>query len=184
MHPTIHAFTIEEYQQFLEIQPSHTSQRYELIKGVIYEMPPIGSEHAYTVDILNRLLSRMVDDSFLIRVQNPIQLADSQPQPDLTVLQQNDQLRFELPTPQQCKLVIEVADSSVTYDREVKAHLYAEAGIPEYWLVNLPERVIQQYQEPTPAGYNLQRIWRRGETLKTAHFPGVAIPVTTIVGAE
>lgn len=182
MQPTIHAFTVSEYQQFLESHSEPSEQRYELVKGVIYEMPPIGAEHAYTVNVLNNLLGKMVDGKFFIQVQNPIQLEDSQPQPDLVVITQDDRMRSTLPTAQDCFLVIEVADSSVRYDREIKAFLYAEAGIPEYWLVNLPEGIIQQYQEPTQEGYNLQRTWRRGESVTTPQFPMVAIPVTKVVG--
>lgn len=182
MHPAIHAFTVHEYQQFLELQPDESMVRYELIKGVIYEMPPIGAEHNYTVTLLTQLLGEMINKNFFVQVQGPIQLEDSQPQPDLVVLQRDDRLRFALPTPDVCKLLIEVADTSVKYDREIKAFLYAEAGIPEYWLVNLPDGVIQQYQEPTHAGYNVQRTWRRGEFITTPQFSAVKISVTEVVG--
>jgi Uma2 family endonuclease len=182
MHPTIHAFTIEEYQQFLETRSADASQRYELIKGVIYEMPPIGVEHASTVDILTRLLYTQLGSDYLIRVQNPIQVEESQPQPDLTLIEWAKWDRTVLPMPNSILLVIEVSATTLAYDREIKAFLYAEAGIAEYWLVNLPDKVIQQYQSPTREGYTIQRDWKRGETLTTDLLPSVAISVTEVVG--
>jgi Uma2 family endonuclease len=182
MHPTIHAFTIEEYQQFLESQSADDLQRYELIRGVIYEMPPIGVEHASTVDILTRLLHIQLGNTYLVRVQNPIQLEESQPQPDLTVIEWAKWDRTTLPTAESISLVIEVAATTLTYDREVKALLYAEAGIPEYWLVNLPDKVIQHYQTPTQEGYRVQRTWKRGEVLTTHLLPSLSIPVTEVIG--
>lgn len=183
MHPTIHAFTLEEYQQFLESQSADTSQRYELIQGVIYEIPPIGVEHASTVDILTRLLHTQLGNNYLVRVQNPIQLEESQPQPDLTVIEWVKWNRAVLPMPESISLVIEVAATTLAYDREIKAFLYAEAGIAEYWLVNLPDKIIQQYQSPTREGYAVQRDWKRGETLTTPLLPQLAISVTEVVGA-
>lgn len=182
MHPTIHAFTIEEYQQFLETRSADASQRYELIKGVIYEMPPIGVEHASTVDILTRLLHTQLGSGYLIRVQNPIQIAESQPQPDLTVIEWVKWDRAVLPTAESISLVIEVAATTLAYDREIKAFLYAETGIAEYWLVNLPNKIIQQYQSPTREGYAVQRDWKRGEFLTTALLPSISLSVTEVVG--
>lgn len=100
----------------------------------------------------------------------------------LVIIKQDERLGLVLPTLQDCRLVIEVADSSVRYDREIKAFLYAEAGIPEYWLVNLPDGVIQQYQKPTQAEDNVQRTWRRGEFITASQFATVKSSVTKVVG--
>lgn len=182
MHPTIHAFTIEEYQQFLETRSADASQRYELIKGVIYEMPPIGVEHASTVSILTRLLQLQLGNDYIVSVQNPIQVDESQPQPDLTVIEWAKWDRTVLPTADSISLVVEVSATTLAYDREIKAFLYAEAGIAEYWLVNLPDKVIQQYQSPTREGYTVQRDWKRGETITTHLLPLISIDVTEVVG--
>ena len=182
MHPTIHAFTVTEYEQFLEDQSGDASQRYELIRGVIYEMPPIGVEHASTVTLLTRFLQLQLGNDYIISVQNPIQLEDNQPQPDLTIIEWAKWDRAVLPTADSISLVIEVSATTLTYDREVKAYLYAEAGVPEYWIINLPDKVIQHYQEPTQEGYAVQRIWKRGETLITPLFPTLALSVTEVLG--
>ena len=185
MQPTIHQFTLQEFEQFLKAQPSESTQRFELIEGVIYEMPPIGAEHAYTVDILTTLLVRSIEHpGYLVRVQSSIQIEESQPQPDLVVLRQSEALRHTLPGAEDCLLVVEVADSSVRYDREVKAALYARAGIPEYWLVNLPEGLIQQYEAPKEGEYRTLRLWRRGDMFTSAQFPDLSVLVTKIVGTE
>jgi Uma2 family endonuclease len=182
MHPTIHAFTVTEYERFLEAQSADSSQRYELIKGVIYEMPPIGVEHAATVTILTRLLQMQLGSDYVLSIQNPIQLEESQPQPDLTIIEWAKWDRTLLPSAPTISLVIEVASTTLTYDREIKTFLYAEAGIQEYWLVNLPDKVIQQYQSPTREGYMIQRDWKRGEILTTDLLPAVSLSVAEVVG--
>ncbi len=109
--------------------------RVELIEGEIIEMSPIGSTHGGTVNRSSKLLHRELDDIAIVSVQNPVHIDDfSEPQPDLALLKpRKDFYSNSHPTPEDVLVVIEVADASVYYDRNVKPPLYARAGIPEAW---------------------------------------------------
>ncbi len=175
-----HKFTSEEYAQMIATGIIAEDDRVELIRGEIITMSPIGPSHAYVVAILNRILSRQASDDVLIAVQNPIWLPDdSQPQPDLALVAFRDYMQT-LPTPGDVLLVIEVADSSLAYDRQVKLPLYAAAGIPEAWLVDLAARRVERYTEPHADGYATRLPIGRGGTVASTTVPGIALPMDTL----
>jgi Uma2 family endonuclease len=133
-------FTVGEYHRMGEAGVFHEDDRVELIDGQVVEMTPIGPRHAGCVNRLNGLLSRLGGGDVTLSIQNPVLLGErGEPQPDVTVLRHRaDGYATRHPEPADILLVIEVADTSVEYDRSIKIPLYARAGVPEAWLVHLP----------------------------------------------
>jgi Uma2 family endonuclease len=172
-------FTVDEYHKMGKAGIFDEDDRVELIDGEIIEMSPINPPHAWCVDYLSMLLNRSLPEDFIVRVQNPIYVDDiNEPQPDVAVLKPGDYLRREQhPGPDDMILVVEVADSTVRTDRTRKVPRYAQAGIPEVWLVNLPKKVVEVYSEPVGGKY--QSIMRvgRGQTLTVKILPHVTIAV-------
>jgi Uma2 family endonuclease len=178
------AFTVDDYMRMLEAGILAEDDRIELIEGEIIEMSPIGDAHAACVIRLTMLFTRLVGLSALVSVQNPIRLGNySEPQPDLALLKpRGDFYAQGKPTPADVLLVVEVADSSVQFDRNVKVPLYARALIPAVWLVDLNAGVIEIYSQPTGGTYQAVRTARRGDSLTIDSLPGLAIPVDDILG--
>ena len=176
-------FTVAEYYRMGEAGILKPDERVELIEGEIIAMPPIGPAHAVSVDISTHALILSARDRYVVRVQNPIHLGEgSEPQPDVALLRPPfARYVHSHPTPADVLLVIEVADSSLEYDREVKAHLYGRAGIPETWVKNLPEGCIERFTEPGDKGYARHTIHRRGETLAPVSLPGLELAVADLL---
>ncbi|MDZ8023764.1 MAG: Uma2 family endonuclease [Nostoc sp. DedQUE11] len=177
-------FTVEQYQKMIESGILTQDDRVELIRGEIIDMSPIGTKHAACVKRLNKLLSQKLRDRVLIAIQDPVKLNDnSQPQPDVALLKPRDDFYATAhPQPQDIFLLIEVADSTIEYDREEKTPLYAEAKIIEVWLVDINEQIVEVYQQPTAARYQLMQKFASGETLSIKAFPDVNISVDEIFG--
>ncbi len=178
-----HYFTADEFERMAQVGLFPEGARLELIGGEIVEMSPIGKRHAACVDALNWWLSRKVGDAAIVRIQNPIQLDDfTEPQPDLSLLKpREDFYRDVLPAPADVLLVVEVADTSVDYDRQVKLPLYARAGIAEVWIVNLPEDKIETYARPAGGAYEAEAERRRGERVSSSTLPSLAVEVDAIL---
>lgn len=152
-YPIRHRWTVSDFQRLGETGLLAPDARLELIDGELFEMAPIGCFHAGTVGILDRLLARAVADTAIIHVQNPILLGDgSEPQPDLLLLRPHpDHYLSEHPQARDVLLLIEVSDSTVSFDRKTKVPLYARHGIPEVWLVVGPQRRhFEVYRDPLP----------------------------------
>jgi hypothetical protein len=166
-------FTVDDYHRLAEVGILSEDDHVELLDGQIVEMTPIGPEHAGCVDALLRVLSRRVGDTAMVRGQNPVVLGTRwEPEPDVAVLKPRaDGYRTAHPGPGDILLVIEVADTSLESDREVKLPLYAGAGIPEAWLVDLEHDVIEMHRRPSPEGYREVRTLRRGDTLAALLVP-------------
>ena len=180
-YPQTRKFSVAEYYRMGEVGILGPDERVELIEGEIIVVPPIGSIHAYDVDLFNDVFAEYARGRFLIRVQNPIHLDDgSEPQPDVSLLARQD-YRSAHPTPEDVLLVIEVADSSLEYDRQRKARLYGRAGIPEMWVKNIPEDCIERFTEPGPSGYAQHSVHRRGETLTPTLLPDVEVAVDDLL---
>lgn len=177
-------FTVEEYHRMAKAGILSEDDRVELIEGEIVEMPPIGSQHASCVNRLNRLFSQCVGERAIVSVQNPIYLSEySEPQPDLALLRPRTDFYAQAhPQPQDILLVVEVADTSLTYDREVKIPLYAQSGIPEVWLVDLTANCIEAYRKPSPQGYQEIKRFQRDQNLFPQAFPDVGLTVQDILG--
>ncbi len=179
-----HRFSLEDYHRMLEAGILGEEDRVELIEGELVEMTPIGTDHAATVDAIVDALRFEVPRNCLIRVQSPVSLPPgSEPQPDLTVVRKRS-YRDSHPGPEDVLLLIEVADTSAGYDREVKIPLYARYGIPEVWLVDLQKGQIEVYREPAPGGYYREcRIHRAGEPIRPLQLPDLALDPKLVLEA-
>lgn len=132
-------FTVREYNLMAESGILQESDRLELIEGEIVEMSPVGTSHATCVRRLNRLFNRLPEERVLVDVQNPIELSDrTEPQPDVVLLEpRSDYYQGKHPTASAVLLLVEVSDSTVDFDRNVKMPIYARSQIQEVWLVAL-----------------------------------------------
>jgi Uma2 family endonuclease len=179
-----HLFSLEEYEHMIEAGVFKEDARLELIRGEILEMTPIGFDHGFGVANLNRLLSRLVGDNALVWVQSPIRLrGSSRPEPDLVLLRPRPDLSPQSPpTASDVILLVEVADTSLNYDRSTKGPLYAEAGIPEYWIVNLREGVVEVFTDPAKGAYRQTTTAKQGDHLALPTEIGGTIEVSAILG--
>ncbi|MBN1874811.1 MAG: Uma2 family endonuclease [Anaerolineae bacterium] len=175
-------FTTAEYHAMLQKNILREDDALELIKGEIVTMSPGNARHANCVRRLLSVFTIHFSQQALIDVQNPVQLdAHSEPQPDIVLLKLRDDLYATHPTPEDILLLVEVSDTSVNYDREVKCPLYARAGIQEFWIVNLVEQRLEVYTAPTHHGYGQQRwLWTEDEISPLA-FPDIHLPVSEIL---
>lgn len=179
--PARRKFTREEFRWLVQ-QGFFREERVELVDGEIVCMPPTGPEHSSANDRVSAaLILLLVDKPYYVRGQNPLALGEHEPVPDIAVVPGGpDDYRQEHPTT--ALLVIEIADTSLEYDRTVKRSLYASAGIPEYWIVNLVERRLEVYREPSGAVYKSLRLYHPGESVSPLFAPEVSLPVEQLVG--
>ncbi|MDQ3753319.1 MAG: Uma2 family endonuclease [Acidobacteriota bacterium] len=177
-------FSVGEYQRMAETGILTEDDRVELIEGEIIEMSPIGRRHAACVKRLNALLGRRLGPSVIVSVQDPIYLNDfSEPEPDIALLRPcEDFYEQVLPAASDVLLIVEVADTSVDYDRNKKLPLYARAGIPEMWLVDLSAHTITIYAQPLNGQYQLVETFKRGEPITAQTLAGLTLPVDQILG--
>lgn len=179
------SFTVDEYHRMGEAGILREDDRVELIEGELITMTPIGSQHAACVDRLNHLLSRRLGRRYIVRVQNPIRLGEySEPQPDLAILKPHSDFYAQAhPTAEDVLLVVEVAETSAGYDREVKIPLYARSSIAEVWLVDLTEGRVEVYRQPSPQWYQDVRTFRRGEVVVPLALPDLPLAVNDVLGS-
>jgi Uma2 family endonuclease len=173
-------FTVEDYHRLGEVGILHEDDRVELIEGELIDMTPIGHFHADAVSLLVRRLGYRTEGRAIPWPQNPVHLGPrSEPQPDFALLHYRPRgYRDALPTAADVLLLVEIADSSVHYDREVKIPLYARHGIPEYWIVNIPEKRIEVHLDPDPENGRYRDVRTVAEGLLTpACFPDLALDV-------
>jgi len=168
-------FTTEQYHLMHEAGVFAEGDRLELINGEITEMSPIGRKHAACVARLTKVFELKLGDRTIIWSQNPIRLVDnSEPQPDLAILKlRSDFYEDSLPIPTDILLIIEVADSTLTYDRETKMPLYASAGIPEMWLFDLNRKIIEGYSQPSALGYKRMQRYEQNDEFSMLAFSDV-----------
>lgn len=162
-------FTVDEYYKMAEVGILHRDDRVELIEGEIIEMTAVGTRHTACVSKLNRLLTGIAGANLIVRVQDPVRLSDrSEPEPDLAVVAFRDDFYSGAhPTPRDTRLLAEVADTSLAYDRDIKVPLYARAGVPEVWLVDLTEPGVTIYTEPTAGSYRRRDRYRTGDGFRS-----------------
>ncbi len=158
LQPHLCLISVSGYHRMAETGILDVTQRTELIDGRIITMAPIGSKHADWVDRLARYCIKNLPDDLTVRPQNPIYLDKvSESEPDLALLRPRQQpYRDAQPRPEDVLLVIEVADTTLDYDRDVKIPLYAKHAIPEVWLVDVAMNRLEIYREPTDGDYRVR----------------------------
>lgn len=167
----------KEYDQMVELG-MFEDERIELLRGALVTMSPQKWHHAAVVTWLNNELARALDRSYLVRPQVPFAADDwSEPEPDLAVVVNDPTLREH---PQHVLLLIEVADSSLRKDRRLKRDIYAEAGVPEYWIVDLTTMVVEVYTEPSAGAYGKIEYRKDGNVLRPTQLAGIAIAVADL----
>jgi Uma2 family endonuclease len=172
-------YTVEEYFALIDQGVLSPDDRVELLEGVIVAMPPSNPPHASVVARVTRALSRTAGDRAAVRCQLPLVLGrHGVPDPDVAVVEPREDDYFTT-HPRTALLVVEVADSSLKQDRLTKGPLYAAAGIPEYWIVNVPDDCIEVHRHPdrTAATYTAMSVARRGERLELLALPGASVAV-------
>jgi Uma2 family endonuclease len=177
-------FTTSEYERMVQSGILQEDERVELLAGEVREMSPIGSRHVACVNRLNTFLNMHVAGQAIVSVQNPIRLSDySEPEPDIAVLHaRSDYYAASLPTPEDIILVAEVADTSLEYDRDEKLPRYAEAMIPEVWVIDLSHDTIERYVRPIHGRFAEAVTYQRGEQFTTTVLTPLTISIDTILG--
>jgi Uma2 family endonuclease len=179
-HPRRHSITVEEYVRMGEAHVFAPQARLELMEGEIVEMAPIGSAHAAVVNTLAALLSEAAPRA-IVSVQNPLVLGErSAPQPDVMLLRPRaDRYYSSHPVAADVLLVVEVADSTLEYDLEVKRPLYARAGVAELWIVDIGGRAMHVFREPEQ-NYAIHRILTASDNAAVAALGYAAFPVSAL----
>lgn len=175
-------FTVDEYYKMIELGMLKDYEKAEIIEGELIQKMPIGDRHAAAVDFLNRFITKSVSDNVLVKIQNPVRLSDyNEPEPDIALADLTKYDGRRHPQPAEILLLIEVSDSTLKYDRSTKLVLYAEAEIPEVWIVNLPNDIIEIHTKPGSGIYQLTKIYKRGETLESEILPDLKLEVDKIL---
>ena len=153
--PQRHRITTDEYYRMAEVGIFKADDRVELIEGEIFDMSPIGIDHAYVVKRLNSIFMQSVGMKAIVSVQDPIHLnARSEPQPDIALLHSRDDFYSQAhPRPEDIILLVEVSDTTLRYDTEVKLPLYARHDIPEVWIVDLEHQRLEVFRRPDEGVY-------------------------------
>ena len=182
-HPERRKFTVDEYYRMAEVGILHADERVELIDGEIVLMAPMGKPHAVGVRRADSILQRVLEGVAIVSAQNPVHLGPHfEPEPDVAVLRiKEDEYLNQHPEPGDILWVIEIADTTLYHDRGVKALLYAEANIPETWIMNLVEDCIEAFTQPGPDGYAQHAIYRRGDTISPSTLPDVEFAVDDLL---
>jgi Uma2 family endonuclease len=174
---------VDEFHEMARAALFGEDDRIELIEGELRDMAPIGNAHAFTVDRLIALFAPLsIDSSAIVHVQNPLRLtADTEVYPDVALLAPPAaRYRDSAPTARDAILVIEVADTSLQSDREIKAPLYARHGVAEYWIVNLVDRHVEIFRVPSEGQYAIRLTASGDDTIAASALPAARIPVASI----
>ncbi|SRR5712691_1563456 len=176
-------FTVHDFHRMAQAGIFSEDDRVELLDGEIIEMTPIGSRHAACVARLDRLFNLRLGTAGIVWVQNPIKIDDrTEPQPDLVLLRPRPDFYAQAhPGPDDVLLLIEVADTTLEMDREVKLPLYAKAGIREVWIVDLTGGTVQLYRQPSLQGYQTSIQARGIEQLTAEALPNLTISASDIL---
>lgn len=177
-------FTVAEYHKMADAGILGYKEPVELIEGDIVKLPPIGRRHMACVDRFSRFFVRALSDGAIVRVRGSLRLGEhSEPAPDLAILRPRADFYAESDAgPADTLLIVEVADTSEHYDRQVKVPLYARAGIPEVWLVDLTAATITAYRRPGAGDYAETIVVTRTDELSPLAFPDRTLTVASILG--
>lgn len=174
-----HRVSVEEFGRMVEAGAFPSGTRLELIQGELVDMSPMGVGHGFVVRELGRKLTLRLQERAVVSIQSSLQCGDwSMPEPDLAIVRgPGDRYRHRHPSAADTILVIEVAESSLRIDERIKVPLYAQAGVPEVWLVDLPHRRVHVFTDPAGDRYGKRTTCTSKDTLRLAAFPDVEIAV-------
>ena len=176
--PQLRRFTVDELFTMVQTGIVAEDERIELLDGEILVMPPIGDPHADGTDRLDESFKERLRRRARVRVQGPVRINDgSLLQPDIAILRLRDDYHRRTPTPEDVLLLIEVADSSLEFDREVKLARYAAAGIPEVWIANVRARQVEAHSDPVAGSYRSRRVVTAEGSISPLAFPDVSLAV-------
>ena len=184
--PVRRRFTVEEFQRMGEAGIIAPDERVELIDGEVYEMTPVGPRHIWSVIYLNKYLVRLAGDEFFVSPQSGVTTAEHrQPYPDFAVLRlRPGKLPGEVPQAEDCALLVEVADSSASFDLKKKSRMYAEANIPEYWVLDLPKNRVVVHRRPRKGEYQDIVEYGKQASFTSPVFEGHTIAATDLLQAS
>ena len=168
---------MDDYYDMAEAGILTHDERVELVNGEIVEMSPIGKRHRSSVYALGHLISLQLGDQAIVGVQNAVHLDNCREfQPDVTILRSSDDFYLSNPPgPGDVLLLIEVSDSSLSYDRNVKLPMYAQFDIPETWIVNIPDGVVEVLYRSSDGEYQTRRVLGTDETVSPSAFPAISL---------
>lgn len=177
-------FRVEDFRRMTEAGILPEESGWEIIDGYLIDKMSIGSKHASVVRRVSKLLEREFGNLTQVSGQNPVHIDEfNEPEPDIALLKPREDFYDEShPRPEDVLLLIEVSDSTIEFDREVKKKLYAQAEIIEFWLVNLKDDTIEIYSQPKNGNYRLARILEKGETIKSEAVENLVLQVEEILG--
>lgn len=180
---THHRFSVDDYEQMISNGILTENDRVELIEGEIIDKMPVGPIHAAVVKRLNRWASQALAADCIVSVQDPIVMADSEPEPDLALLKHRSDFYSQAkPSASDVYLLVEVSDTTLEYDKDVKLPLYARSGVEEYWIVNLNEMLVEVYRGPRSDGsYGDCQKLTVGDTLSLQRFSDVTLAVEQVL---
>lgn len=179
----VRLLTVEEYHKMGETGIISPDEEVELIEGQIIEKPMKGTTHSAVNKYLEKLLENSLGDAALVRVQYPVRLDNySEPEPDIAVVKPDDlYYASHHPTPPEIYLIVEIADTTLKRDTEFKANVYAKAGINDYWVLDISNRQLYVFREPTPTGYQNQQILSDDSSISPVAFPNITINVSEML---
>lgn len=175
----VHRWTREEYERMAAEGLFAPDARVELIDGIVYNMSPQKGPHTTCLHLALRILTFLFPDAY-VRVQSPLALtADSEPEPDLAVVQGTVE-DYAVDHPTTALFVVEVADSSLAHDKNRKIPLYARCGIPEAWLLNVPAKTLEIHRDPRGGRYRSHQMLRIGDSISPLARPEAQIAVADL----
>lgn len=180
---TLRKWTVKEYHKLGAIGIFHPEERVELIEGNIIKISAKGTLHAAATRRTATLLHNLLGNQAAVYNKSPIALDDdSEPEPDIAVVRIDPfDYATHHPTPSEVYLIIEVADSSLAYDREIKAKIYARSGIADYWVLNVRDRQLHVFREPAENGYQSEVIIGENGSISPLEFPALNIAIQAML---
>lgn len=178
--------TVKKYDRMIESGVFDETDRIELLNGAIIEKMPKGTKHSAATDRAARVFYRRFGEKVFVRNQNPVWLDEfSEPEPDIVVaVPKADEYETSHPTPDEIFLILEISDSTLSYDRQTKGAAYARAGIKQYLLLNIQEDTLEDYREPGADGFQSKQTHRAGGSFNLIAFPDVSLDVNDFLPVE
>jgi len=183
---TKHLYTVDDYYHMAEAGAFIENNNVELIEGEIIDMVPMGCYHAWCITVLTRFFNKHIPDKNPIHVQTPLRIDNhTELEPDVFILKpSSDDYKNHHPVPEDVLLLIEVSQSTIQFDTNVKSPIYAKSGIPELWLIDLEAEQVLRYLYPVKGKFTQQEIFVVGESLSPSAFPEVLLTVNDILGKD